>query len=1126
MAPPMDERAFIARVEAAEPDVFATLLARPNRDEERALRAYFGDARFERLHTMAIRRAGAARASRVARGNVVILPGIMGSELSEYGGLLPSRIWINPLRVAAGHMGHLRLDGEGRPEFDVRASGILKLFYGELLLSLSERWNVQAFWYDWRRDLRDSAAELEAKLRTWFPGDAPVHLVCHSMGGLVARTFIHAYPARWETMRDGDASRPGARGGRLVMLGTPNHGSFASLQVIAGLENIVRWLSQLDLKHSRTELLSILNTFVGTFQMLPSPRVLKELEPLYHAATYGELRVSQTRLDTAREHHQRLAEVVDPERMRYVAGDNRPTLHGLSRVDQFLSPSAYTVTRAGDGRVPHSLGLLKDVPTWYVEASHGMLPNDDRVQRAVEELLATGTTTELSTASSVRERSHRQDDPKARAELERERAALDQEVEGLARHLQARATRGVSPPYLTRQELRLQEVLTGTLLGAPEALVSPAPRKGPRPRKIRVELRVARGHIQSFDGDGSRGLPVDALAVGHYLGVVPQRAERALDEAISRVLKKQRGEADGPLQEQDLLLTQYSERGVLRGDLGQPFFLDDPRAPGRLIVLPGMGVPGRFGMPELTVLVRELFWSLSRMGKKHLATVMIGTGEGNLSSTDAVRAWVRGVQQVTAGSEDALLRRITFVERDGEKARRTQEALLAEVERLRGDERLELDFEPLTEAELRRKLPEPEAPDGREREERNPVPTRVTLSLEHKRYRFGAITEGAAIPEREVAIDPALVMQANDELAAEWKRDKQLYHGQFLERLLVPEELRREFYRHRENPVVLLLDASTARIHWEALAQSDAEVPAQELADHEEAALDLFLGTSRGLTRQLRTTFAPPPEPPPPPRRVLRVLVVADPAEDEHLPGAEQEGLEVSELFERFNTVYGNGPNRVEVVRLFGPHDATRTNVLRHLLMRTEPYDVLHFAGHCLYDEQDPTTSGWLFSRGERLTANELRRLDRIPPFIFSNACESGKTPDRSELRSVDLAPNFAESFFARGVSNFVCTAWPVDDFAAREFALTLYSGLLGLERRGSEYVRGAVLPMFNAMQRARRSIANTSSGAKTWAAYQHYGSPFFRFFNPSAFREPEAPRPARKKRAPARPTRKTGRRR
>src|SRR5690606_15036419 len=192
----------------------------------------------------------------------------------------------------------------------------------------------------------------------------------------------------------------------------------------------------------------------------------------------------------------------------------------------------------------------------------------------------------------------------------------------------------------------------------------------------------------------------------------------------------------------------------------------------------------------------------------------------------------------------------------------------------------------------------------------------------------------------------------------------------------------------------------------------------------------MFLGTARGLTRQLRTGFAPPPEPPPPPRRVLRVLVVADPADDAHLPGAAEEGAAGADLFESYNVLHARATgSRIEVKRLFGPRDATRRNVLREVLLHS--YDVLHFAGHCVYDEERPAESGWLFSHGQILSAYELDRIDRVPKFVVSNACESGITPDRAEERNAHLAPGFAEAFFKRGVANFVCTAWPIDDIAA-----------------------------------------------------------------------------------------------
>ena len=384
-----------------------------------------------------------------------------------------------------------------------------------------------------------------------------------------------------------------------------------------------------------------------------------------------------------------------------------------------------------------------------------------------------------------------------------------------------------------------------------------------------------------------------------------------------------------------------------------------------------------------------------------------------------------------------------------------------------------------------------------------PAPTRLTLSLEEgideAFYTLGAITQDAALPERTIPLDKRLVEQANDELAGEWRQELQWERGRLLDRLLIPDDLRPHLAG--EAPVVMLLDAATARIHWEMVALSELR-PSGMQRDDDQVQRDLagaFLGTSRGLTRQLRTTFAPPPEPPPPPRRVLRVLVVADPAEDAPLPGAEEEGVAVADLFESLNDFVGaQDGSRVSVVRLLGPNAATRTAVLRHLAVHS--YDVLHYAGHCAYDEATLAKQGWMFTDGQLLSPNELTRIDRVPKFVFSNACESGITPDRADQRQAGLAPSFAEAFFARGVANFVCTAWPISDTAAREFALALYRELLGLPQPDAAgMIDDSALwrprEMHEAMRLARRRIFSTTDGAQSWGAYQHYGNPYFRLF-------------------------------
>jgi pimeloyl-ACP methyl ester carboxylesterase len=1149
----LDERAFIARVEAAGSDEFARLLANPTAEEEEALRSHLGDERYRRMRGLALRRAATRGAlGSEDRPNVVVIHGIMGGELTAFTRSgTGEQIWVHLPRLVAGRLRSLKLaeDGLGDADLnvDVRPTGIMKRFYGELLLALSLAANVRAFWFDWRKDLAVAADALAAQITGWFGNDAPVHLVAHSMGGLVARTFIKNHPRRWATMWDGENGR---RGGRLVMLGTPNHGSFAVLQVITGLEATVRKLALLDFRHSTRELQDILSSFVGLYQMLPSPLALageecKTIERLYQAATYGELNVPQRHLSRALEHHKQLQDAVDPQRMIYVAGCHQPTPSGLKPLGKkplevLLALESYETTLDGDGRVPHRLGLLKDVPTFYVEESHGALAYNRRILDALVELLTRGETAALPKTVPARRRGEASREllRGVREEAEKQERRDEARIMAFVRRIET--TRGVRPDTVSAEvgdasrpilreisidERVLEEIVARPFLGdAHDEDLADLP-AGPRLKEpAHIEIGLVHGGIEETDtlavpGDDA----IDALAVGHYLGVKPLSAELALDRAVSRALRSLAPEGEVP--ESELLLTQYAQRGTLRGELGQPFFLHDPRDPEhRVIVIAGMGVPGRFGVPELTVLVRELVWSLGHLGKGHLATVLIGAGVGNLSVSQAVSAWIRGIKHAVTGvstKEELRLCRVTFVEFDPNRVLDIHEAILAEKAPLEKRGRMTIDYQPLTEAQLDElekaiQKREEELLEKARRErarwrragfsldqaQDRPTPTRLTLSLERGSYRFGAITSEAAVPEREIAIDPALVTTANDELMAEWDLARQHERGHFLERLLLPDDLRPLLATNA--PLVLMLDANTARIHWEMLAQpplSGDGSGGQEL--HRS-----FLGTSRGFTRQLRTTFSPPPEPPPPPRRILRVLVVADPAADQPLPGAEEEGVEIADLFESFNAVYENDTeNRVEVVRLLGPREATRTNVLRHLLLRH--YDVLHFAGHCVYDMDQPSHSGWIFTGNERITAHEMRRVDRIPKFIFSNACESGITPDRAAERSDALAPSFAEAFFERGVANFVCTAWPVDDLAALTFARTLYGRLLGLsydEARVRFALKSRTQLMYEAMHEARLATLGTLHGRRTWGAYQHYGNPYFQFFDmPAPRQEPAA---------------------
>ena len=1156
--PLFNERAFIAEVESAGTADLIKLLVRPTRHEERALRIHLGDAVYERLHSLATR--SSATRSGEKQGNVVVTHGIMGGELTrtkENG--RPEALWIHVLRILLGGMGWLRLNPEGRDIAPVQATGILKKYYGPMLLSLAAEWNVHAFWYDWRKDLAVSADKLRAEIEGRFGKGQPVHIVAHSMGGLVARTFILKNKDMWERMWDEKGS--GARGGRLVMLGTPNHGSFAITKVMTGAMSVVRKLAMVDFKNNLPEILGVLNTFPGSYQMLPSPLVMPEMDDLYKASTYdSRLGVSQRHLTAARRHHQALAPIIDPERMIYVAGFNQPTHDDVLDRWQLGSLSAYRGTLRGDGTVPHRLGFLKGVPNYFVEAEHGNLPADQRVIDAVWQLLPSGKCDLAQTvpaglrgaAEDARAADEAGQAVRAREEIEVERArllaqrlrgkargheaGLDDSLSGAERELERLLLAGFAGDGSSQPGVDAQIEETTAATGGEAATTGREPASQRRRRKLRIEIAVAHGGIQEVDKLVSGERAVDAIAVGHYVGVKPQYAEYELDRAISAALLEGNAQAE----EGDLVITQLTERGIIRGELGQPFFLQDPRPSGaqRILAMAGMGLPGRFGKAELTVLVHELCWSLGRLGKRHLATVLIGAGAGNIPHAQAVHAWLQGIRRAITGSrEDAVRRlaRVTFVENDAANIAAIHDGIAAAREGLANqdaeeEEEIEFVYQPLTPAERadlseksrraalakleedaklqRRQIDKGIAPATEE----DPIAVRLTVGQSRDTFQFAAITATASVPQRDIAVDPALIMEINQEAASAEEPGQRSSRGRLLERLLIPADIRETIYG--DAPIVLMLDSTTARIHWELLARDTADLraPAAGAAAQAAAGPRLFLGTSYGLTRQLRTTFAPPPEPPPPPRRTLRVLVVADPADDAPLPGAQTEGEQVAALFRLFNTLYAGTENRVEVTTLIGPYQATRVNVMDELFNR-RPYDVLHFAGHCIFDSANPANSGWIFSGGQRLSANELSRVDRVPKFVFSNACESGITPDRTDLRSAGLAPSFAEAFFARGVANFVCTAWPVNDEAALHFAVRLYLGLLGIATvRDSEPVQFFATrdfePMHHAMQEARLAITENAEG-RSWAAYQHYGNPFFRIFDRSIFRTPRASAPA-----------------
>jgi hypothetical protein len=652
-----------------------------------------------------------------------------------------------------------------------------------------------------------------------------------------------------------------------------------------------------------------------------------------------------------------------------------------------------------------------------------------------------------------------------------------------------------------------------------------------RPPAPGFDVEVVWGDIAMAEGD--------VTAVGHYEGTLPGQAELAVDRAIS-------GVGDGSGAERPLVLTEHARRGLLRGELGDiDFFpwLTEPGAPARVVTVVGMGHVGSFGSSELRKMARNLVWATANLpGARTLCTVLIGSGANNLTVSEAVDGFVRGLAEaVTTGSRGSL-ERVRMVEWRFDRAQLILEALdrVSRLEPVSGAVDLRcakevttgkgggvapehglalvlaaaaLTVGPAGAEGLANILASVPSEDGlREQAEStlkgllkldgagasDPLamarnisvklqpaavaatqPTRVCFVVDGATVRAAAVTDTATVAERVLGTDLELIKQAVARMSVPHAGDLRSL-ARFLGQLLIPRDFRRLL--GGERPMVFEVDRTMATVHWELLP-----VEAEPGSDGEP------LGLHCHLARQLRTTYSPPPSPEWRSDHPLRALVIGDPgdpAQGNALEGARKEALEVKglllELGVDVTALVGAPPPPGQRSTLPVP-PASRLEVLRLLI--EGGFDLVHYTGHGTFDPADPAgRAGWLFADG-LLTARELETMERPPQLVVANACSSGRlagTAAGQGASEVGLLPSLADEFLRRGVRNYVGTAWEVSDPGAVAFARTFYGKLLAKPPAGEK-----VADLGSAMFEARRVLhEDEAEGDALWAAYQHYGDP------------------------------------
>ncbi|MGI8809534.1 MAG: DUF7379 domain-containing protein [Acidimicrobiales bacterium] len=1005
------------------------------------------------------------------QGVVFVLPGIMGSNLWAHEGRDTDRIWLHPPRLVWGGFRRLQVsDGAG----DIKAGGLYRS-YLPLVIGLDAAWEVIPAGYDWRRPLEEAADSLAQRIADRSGGGAmPAHLVCHSMGGLVARMLIARHPSAW---RDIDNPTDRSKGGRLVMLGTPTLGSFAIALALSGDDHLVKWLAKIDVRNDLNQIVEVLGTFPGAYQLLTAfdaPIADSQHQALYDVATWGSNAIVADHLKGARDTHELLARSgFDAARMFYVAGSGHRTPAAVDVDPERPGLFRYQMTDAGDGRVSHALGIPLDgngVPVFgedhvrYSTAEHGDLTKNRDVIAAVDDILRRGPTKLLAAKPPASRGVVTDAHEWIPAEM------VEPPIDDLP--LAVAGSRGRSASR-TQQRAAAQAAADRAVEGWLGSTVD----EGALP-VLRVSVLHASLEYCTFP-----------IMVGHYQGDPIAGAEGYLD-----------GKLDGAL-------TSRQVAGRYPEEVGEVYRVPTAgKPPGALIV--GLGPRGDMTPSGLTSAVRDaaldraLAWieDPCRTGDSDLglSTCLIASyGSAGISVASSVAAIVEGVAlanvvlaSTAQGDRRVRIGTLEFVERYAGTAEEAAHLIRDLDDRLPGALRESMTIVPdqcLRPGKGHRPAVRTMA-YGAGQWHRIVVEAGPIDSDGRMRLQFVSFGSRARADQLEQHVDTVLLRRMLEDAVIRPTTDGKVNTALF--EMLFPVDLKREL-AGVEN-IQLVVDTATADFPWEALNDRGG------LSGSGPVAL------RGGFLRQLATK----------PQRYLeplsgnpRALVVGDPPGGPLFPrldGARREAQEVATLL----TASGQQVESVIFPADTPPELDSASRIVATLM--GEDYRIVHIAGHGHFEPRPdkPPFGGVVIGPGAYLTAATLRSLRRPPDIVFLNCCHLGSVgatniddpgpdpPAFTRRKLPELAASLALELTLMGVRAVVVAGWAVADRPAEEFARTFYAEMLGGTSFGD-----AVTAARNA------AYASDAGSSNTWAAYQCYGDPAVRLHSHSV-RSAKSPSP------------------
>ena len=280
--------------------------------------------------------------------------------------------------------------------------------------------------------------------------------------------------------------------------------------------------------------------------------------------------------------------------------------------------------------------------------------------------------------------------------------------------------------------------------------------------------------------------------------------------------------------------------------------------------------------------------------------------------------------------------------------------------------------------------------------------------------------------------------------------------GQSLFDLLLPKNVKRKLSSSDTKNLILNIEDNLVQIPWELLYDGKE-----------------FLCLKFNIGRVVTTKYDVSDVKIRKAEKPLKMLIISDPMGD--LPSSYIEGQKIRDLLDE-------GEDLINANLLT---DKISPDFIKQ---RMRSFDIIHYAGHALYDAENPSNSRWLLKDGN-LKASEILNMGGLSPFpslVFSNACQTGQTEEwRLEKDYENQIYGLANAFLLSGVQHYIGTFWDIRDEPSNYFAISFYR----------EIIKGVSIG--EAMRNARLALVDTY-GYETivWASYMLYGDPNFRYID------------------------------